>query len=178
MKKIALLFLILTLFYNVLGYYVMFADKQEQAWVSAMEKIDDSKFEVIKLNINPYAYIEDSGFEYVNKDMVVNHKTYHVFKNRILKNVLHLYCLKNSNQNVVSKDLKNALNNQLFDSSSKENPAKKLLKCFQKDFISNDDFCFDINIKKASDTIKIIFMPQKALLSGYFTTNYPPPDFV
>ena len=64
----------------------------------AMEKIDDSKFEVIKVNINPYAYIVDSGFENVNEDMVVNNKTYHVFKNRIRNNVLELYCLKNNHQ--------------------------------------------------------------------------------
>src|SRR6187402_1976239 len=115
MKKFASLFLILTLFYNVLGYYMMFADQKEQTWVSAMEKIDDTKFEVIKININPYAYIVDSGFEIVNENMVVDNKTYHVFKNRIRNNVLELYCLKNSHQNIINKDLKNSVDDQLFN---------------------------------------------------------------
>ncbi|RTZ00370.1 hypothetical protein EKL98_15385, partial [Flavobacterium bomense] len=68
MKKIASLFLIVTLFYNVLGFYMMFADQKEQIWVAAMEKNEDSKFEVIEMEINPYAYVVDSGFEYVDDD--------------------------------------------------------------------------------------------------------------
>jgi hypothetical protein len=178
MKKFASLFLILTLFYNVLGYYVMLADKAERTWVSAMEKIDNSKFEVIKMDINPYAYIFDSGFEYVSDDIIVNKKTYHVFKNRILNNVLHLYCLRNSHQDAVNKDLKNIVDEQLYGTeSSKENPSKKILKSFIKDYILNEETCFVIHKNKFNHTVAFPVLPNKKLLSGYFNSNYPPPDF-
>src|SRR6476660_2969721 len=98
MKKIASLFLIVTLFYNVLGFYMTFAEQQEQVWVNAMEKTDDSNFEVIEIKITPYAYIVDSGFEDANEDFVIENKVYHVFKKRIVNNVLKLYCLKNSHK--------------------------------------------------------------------------------
>jgi len=177
MKKFASLFLILTLFYNVLGYYMMFADQKEQTWVTAMEKIDDSKFEVIKVNINPYAYIVDSGFEIVDEDMVINNKTYHVFKNRIQNNVLELYCLKNFHQNKISKDLKNSIDNQLFN-NSKESPTKKVFKSFIIDYISNDLKGFDFNHETESFVCFNIFLPRMDLLSGFYTTNYSPPDLV
>ena len=179
MKKIASLFLIVTLFYNVLGFYMMFADQKEQTWVAAMEKNEDSKFEVIEMEINPYAYVVDSGFEYVNDDIVVNNKTYHVFKKRIQNNVLKLYCLKNSHHDVISKYLKKIVDDQLFDNTSnKENPTKKLLKSFIKDYITNNAVSFDFNKRTICLARNTAFMPKNSPISGFFTTNYPPPDFV
>lgn len=179
MKKIASLFLIVTLFYNALGFYIMFADQKEQTWVTAMEKKDVSKYEVIKVDINPYAYIVDSGYEYVNEEIIVNNKSYHVFKKRIQNNVLKLYCLKNSHYDLISKDLKNIVDNQLFDNSSgKENPTKKLLKSFLKDYISNEATCIDFNRKTVFLARNTIFTPKKALLLGHIAINSPPPDFI
>ncbi|MGO4771709.1 hypothetical protein ACEN2I_08590 [Flavobacterium sp. W22_SRS_FK3] len=180
MKRIASLFLIITLFYNVLGFYIMFAEQQQQIWVNSMEKTDDSNFEVIEVIINPYAYIVDSGFEYANEDFVVENKTYHVFKKRIVNNVLKLYCLKNSHNQFYSKDLKKIVDSQLFDTNSdKENPCKKLMKSFIQDYIPND------TINLMITTVKLIlpatlnsYNPKENLLPGYFTTNYTPPDMV
>jgi hypothetical protein len=155
----------------------MLMDQKEQIWVSSMEKIDNSKFEIIKVNINPYAYIVDSGFENVNEDMVVNNKTYHVFKNRIRNNVLELYCLKNSNQSKISKDLRNSVDNHLFN-NSKESPTKKTFKSFLMEYISNDFKGFDLNYEIESFAGVNIFSPKMDLLSGFCTPNYSPPDFV
>lgn len=177
MKRIASLFLIVTLFYNVLGFYMMVAEQQEQSWVNAMEKTDDSKFELIEVEINPYAYVVDSGIEDVNEDVVIKNKVYHVFKKRIINNVLKLYCLKNSHKEVLNKDLKKIVDNQLFDSNTnKENPTKKLLKSFIKDYILNDSICFTTATKLSSSITLNLFYPKKELLSGYYTTNYTPPD--
>jgi hypothetical protein len=180
MKKIASLFLVVTLFYNVLGLYTIFAEQQEQIWVNSMEKTDDSNFEVIEVAINPYAYIVDSGFEYANEDLVIDNKTYHVFKKRIVNNVLKLYCLKNSHNEGLNKNLKKIVDSQLFDTNSdKENPSKKLMKSFIQDYISNE------TINLVMTTAKLIFPvtlnsydPKGDLLSGHFTANYPPPDMV
>lgn len=180
MKRIASLFLIVTLFYNVLGFYIIVAEQKEQVWVNAMEKTDNSDFEIIDVKITPYAYVVDSGFEDANEDFVINNKTYHVFKKRIINNVLKLYCLKNSNNQVLSKDLKKIVDNQLFDTgSNKENPNKKLMKSFIQDYISNDITYLVITAKFVFPvTLYASYDPKRDLLSGYFTTNYPPPDMV
>ena len=158
---------------------MMFADQKEQIWVTAMEKNEDSKFEVIEMEINPYAYVVDSGFEYVNDDIVINNKTYHVFKKRIQNNILKLYCLKNSHYDVISKNLKNIVDEQLFDNTSnKENPTKKLLKSFIKDYIPNDTVCFDFNLKTICSVGNTTFMPKNSPLSGFHNANYPPPDCI
>ena len=177
MKRIASLFLIVTLFYNVLGFYMMFAEQQEQVWVNAMEETDNSNFEVIEVQITPYAYVVDSGIEDANEDFVVKNKTYHFFKKRIQNNVLKLYCLKNSHTEVLSKDLKEIVDSQLFDTNSnKENPSKKLMKSFIKDYIPNDLFNLGITPKLFFPVTLYSNDLKTDLLSGYFTTNYPPPD--
>jgi hypothetical protein len=180
MKKIASLFLIVTLFYNVLGFYIMFAEQQKQVWVNAMEKTDNANFEVIEIKINPYAYVVDSGFEYANEDFTIENKIYHVFKKRIINNVLKLYCLKSSNQQVLSNDLKKIVDSQIFDTNSnKENPSKKLMKSFIQDYIPNHTINLVITTAKLvlPGTLNL-YNPKVNLLSGYFTTNYPPPDMV
>lgn len=180
MKRIASLFLIVTLFYNVLGFYIMFAEQQQQVWVNAMENTDNSNFEVIEIKIDPYAYIVDSGFEEANEDFIIENKTYHVFKKRIINNVLKLYCLKNSHLPVLSNDLKKIVDSQIFDTdSNKENPSKKLMKSFIQDFIPNDKINLVITDTKLFYTVILnSYNPKGKILSGYFTTNYPPPDMV
>ena len=180
MKRIASLFLIVTLFYNVLGFYIMFAEQKEQVWVNAMEKTDSANFEIIEVKINPYAYVVDSGIEDANEDFVINNKTYHVFKKRIQNNVLKLYCLKNSHNEAVNKDLKKIVDSQLFDAdSNKENSGKKIMKSFIQDYIPCNPIHFTSTaIKLVSAVTLNSSLPQQNILSGYFTANYPPPDMV
>ena len=179
MKRIASLFLVVTLFYNVMGYYLMFAYQEEQAWVSSMEKRHDSEFQVIKLNATLYSFIEDTDFEYVNEDVVINNKSYHIFKKRIQNNILSLYYLRNSHQDVISQDLKDIVANQLFNgSSSKESPVKKLLKSFLKDYVPNTTVCFAFSPEKETEVVAINENPIASLRSGHLGLSYTPPDFV
>lgn len=178
MKRIASLFLVVTLFYNVMGYYLMFAYQEEQAWVSSMEKRHDSEFQIIKLNATLYSFIEDTDFEYVNEDVVINNKSYHIFKKRIQNNILSLYYLRNSHQDAISRDLKDIVDNQLFNgSSSKESPVKKLLKSFLKDYVSNTAVCFAFSPEKEAEVVAINENPIASLRSGHRALSYTPPDF-
>jgi len=158
----------------------MFAEQQEQVWVTAMEKTDNSNFEIIEIKITPYAYVVDSGIEDANEDFVIHNKTYHVFKKRIQNNVLQLYCLKSAHNEALNKDLKKIVDSQLFDdNSNKENPSKKLMKSFIQDYIQGNTIVFiSTSIKLVSPVTLNSYPPQKNLLSGYFTTNDPPPDMV
>ena len=179
MKKIASLFLIAALFYNVLGFYMMFAEQQQQVWVNANDKTCESNFEIINVNINPYAYIADSGFENANEDIVIKNKTYHVFKSRIQNNVLKLYCLRQPNKNVISNDLKKIVDCQLYDTNSnKENSGKKLIKSFSKDFISQTPFTILSPSVVILQVTVVTYGSKSTSLSGYLTINYPPPNMV
>jgi hypothetical protein len=179
MKRIAILFLLLTLFYNVLGYYLMFDFQKEQTWVASMENSSNAKFKVLKLNASVYTFMDDTDLEEVNENITIGNKSYHVFKKKIQNNILSLYYLPSSEGNTVSKDLKDIVDNQLFNSSSsKENPTKKLLKSFLKDYIANENACFECNKTLVQKTATLQILPNKAVLSGYFSSNYPPPDFV
>lgn len=179
MKRIASLFLIVTLFYNVLGYYLMFAQQQEQAWVASMEKNDTSVFKVIHLNASLYSFIEDTDFEYVNENVVIHNKTYHVFKKRIQNNILSLYYLPNSHQDKVGKHLNDIVDNQLFNNNtSKNTPVKKLLKSFIKDYVANDTTTISFSQKKSIETIAFNTTTKEAIHAGYYSVSYSPPDFV
>lgn len=157
----------------------MFAYQEEQAWVAAMEKRHDSEFEVMQLNASLYSFIEDTDFEYVNEDVVINNKSYHIFKKRIQNNILSLYYLHNSHQDAISQDLKDIVDNQLFNtSSSKESPVKKLLKSFLKDYLANTEFSFSFSPEKGNTLVAFNKNPKGSLLSGYSTLSYTPPDFI
>lgn len=179
MKRIASLFLLATLFYNVLGYYTMFAYQKEQTWVSSMEKIPSSEFQVLRLNASVYSFVEDTDFEYVNENVIINNKSYHIFKKRIQNNILSLYYLRNSYGDVIGKDLNEIVDNQLFNSTpSKESPAKKLLKSSLPDYIPNNPICIDFSAKTDLNSIEPIITPNLALDSGYISLSYSPPDIV
>jgi hypothetical protein len=179
MKRIASLFLLATLFYNVLGYYAMFAYEKEQTWVSSMEKIPSSELQVIQLNASLYSFVEDTDFEYVNENVIIKNKSYHIFKKRIQNNILSLYYLRNSYGDVIGKDLNEIVDNQLFNSTpSKESPAKKLLKSSLPDYIPNNPICIDFLVKTNLNSTEPIITPNQALDSGYISLSHSPPDFV
>lgn len=157
----------------------MFAYQEEQAWVASMEKRHDSEFQVIQLNATLYSFIEDTDFEYVNEDVVINNKSYHIFKKRIQNNILSLYYLRNSHQDAISQDLKDIVDNQLFNgSSSKESPVKKLMKSFLQDYIPNNAVCIDFSQETVLNSTESIITPNQAIDSGYLSLSYSPPDFV
>ena len=115
----------------------------------------------------------------MNEDVVINNKSYHIFKKRIQNNILSLYYLRNSHQDAISQDLKDIVDNQLFNgSSSKESPVKKLLKSFLKDYVANSAVCVDFSPKTTVLSSESIIMPNQALDSGYISVSYSPPDFV
>lgn len=157
----------------------MFAYQEEQAWVSSMEKKHDSEFQVIQLNATLYSFIEDTDFEYVNEDVVINNKSYHIFKKRIQNNILSLYYLRNSHQDAISQDLKDIVDNQLFDSTPSENaPIKKLLKTFLQDYIPNITVCVNFSPDSDRDSKKLSSSLNLELNSGYLSSLYMPPKFV
>jgi hypothetical protein len=179
MKRIATLFLIVTLFYNMIGYYLMFAYQEQQAWVARMEKTSHTNFRVMRLNASLYSFADDTEFEEVNEDVIINNKSYHIFKKQVKDNVLSLYYLPNTNENTVSKDLNDIVDNQLFNSgSSKDSPVKKLLKSFIKDYIDNPEVSIPMQTKAVASISLFTTNGVDFTNPGHLSLPYSPPDFI
>jgi hypothetical protein len=180
MKKTASLLLIMTLFtsllYNAVEYYMIVKYEKEQSWIQSMQNTPDSEFKVIKLNATLYTFIEDSEIKQVNENVVINNKTYHIFKKSIKDNVLNLYYLGQENQNAIDVNFKNIVDSQ-SDSSTKS-PIEKLIKNFNKDYVSNDYKTFVFNLKATSKTTSIFKNQNSKLLSGFCKVAYSPPKLV
>ncbi|WP_310377284.1 hypothetical protein [Flavobacterium sp.] len=178
MKRIASLFLVVVLFYNMLGYYLIFAQKKEQEWVASNQKNNVSTYKVLKLNASLYTFTEDTDFEYVNENVEINNKIYHIFKKRIQNNILSLYYLQNAHQDKVDKQLIEIVDSQLFDTSStKEMPVKKLLKSFIKDYVVHE--VTTVPIPSKNYIHKVAFTTTiTPIREGYCSLSYSPPDFV
>ena len=179
MKRIATLFLVVTLFYNMIGYYVMFAYKEQQAWVARMENTSSSDFRVIRLNASLYSFADDTELQDVNEDVIINNKSYHIFKKQIKDNILSLYYLPNANENTISKDLNDLVNSQLFNNdNSKESPTKKLLKSFIKDYIDNPEVSIPMPTQAVVSTELFYTNDTEFTNPGHLSLPYSPPDCI
>jgi hypothetical protein len=179
MKRIAFLFLFVSLFYNALGYYLMFAQQDEQAWVFTIENTPDSELKVIELNASLYSFVPDTEFEYVNENVVIDNKSYHIFKKRIQDNILSLYYLPNLYGDVIGKDLNDIVDNQLFNSpATKGTPVKKLLKTFLQDFIPSYSSKIVIETDSAQYSKTTITLHKQDIHSGYLRRYITPPEIV
>jgi hypothetical protein len=180
MKKKAILLLTLvltiTLFYNVVGYYLMYAFEKEQTWVHAKQNIPESEFRVIRLNATLYSFKEDTEMEYVNENITIKNVTYHIFKKKTQNNIINLYYLRNDNKDSSTLKLEKIADSQIFNgTSSNKNPLKKIVKFgFEKyvfEMYSFEKFKLDFDSKK----ITIHSFLTQELNSGYLTLSYTPP---
>lgn len=163
----------------MIGYYLMFAYQEQQAWVAHMEKTSHTDFRVMRLNASLYSFADDTEFEEVNEDVIINNKSYHIFKKQVKDNVLSLYYLPNTNENTVSKDLNDIVDNQLFNSeSSKDSPVKKLLKSFIKDYIDNPEVCIPMQTKSVASISLFANNGVDFTNPGHLSLPYSPPDFI
>lgn len=181
MKRITAISLLALLLYNAFGYYLLFAYEQAQTKAVLLQNIPDSAFQVLKLKVAVYASVEDRAFEYLDKDFIVENKTYHIVKKRIQNDTLNLYYLRDYRQDALRKSLNDILESQTFNNTStNDTPIKHLLKSFIKDYIAKDiyvlvDCCPQIDV---SESNKIPVAPNAALTPAYLSLIYTPPEGV
>jgi hypothetical protein len=126
-----------------------------------------------------YSFVEDTDFEYVNENVIIDNKSYHIFKKRIQDNILSLYYLRNSYGDVIGKNLSEIVDNHLFNSTpSNESPLKKLLQSFLKDYIPNTSLAFDFSPSLDLDLRKDTTTPSLEVNAGYLHSLYAPPKFI
>ncbi len=183
MKKKATFLLVLTLtmtlFYNVIGYYLILSYQKEQTWVASMKNIPDAEFQVIKLNASLYSFIDDAEMAFVNENVTINNKSYHIFKKKIQNNIIYLYYLRNFHESEAKDNLTKIVDNQDFnDNSTRTNPVKKPLKSFLKDYVFENNFDFKSPSFLAYEATNITFFVQKSENTGFFNLPFSPPKTV
>ena len=180
MKKTATVLLILiltsTFLYNVVGYYLLVSLKKEQAWVSAVQKDSNCNFKVIKLNASLYSFMEDTDFEYVNENVIINKNVYHVFKKRIKDNIISLYYLPNKQQSTTEINLKKLVDNDLFENAPlSKKPLEKLFKSLIKDYFPSNYYSEEYNAQSYVALLCDDSHPNGRLHAGFKTLAYSPP---
>jgi hypothetical protein len=75
-----------------LGYYLMFAQQDEQAWVSTIENTQTQSWRWSNLM---HILLSQTEFEYVNENVVIDNKKLSYLQKRIQDNILSLYYLPN-----------------------------------------------------------------------------------
>ncbi|TRX24041.1 hypothetical protein FNW25_09270 [Flavobacterium franklandianum] len=181
-KKVSTLLLLIittTFLYNVVGFHLLFTLQKEHSWVVAMQNIPDSEFKVIKLNATLYTFTEDTEMEYVNENMTINNKVYHIFKRKIQDNIISLYYLPNKQQSTTDVNLKKIVDNDELDNAPlSKKPMEKLLKSVIKDYFPHSSNAFVFVYKSKECPLKFDFHPQGILHSGYLSLADSPPDLV
>lgn len=182
MKRISYFLLTLsiamTLFYSAISYYMVYSYEQEKTWVEAMKNIPDSEYKVIKVNATLYSFTEDTELEYVNENVVINKKSYHIFKKQIKDNIVHLYYLRNHSQDGIDENLKEIVDDQLYASTTNKSPLKKIFKSFLNDYVVNNDFHFTTPTYTNSTLVEFAKLPNAELHSGFLKALFSPPKMV
>jgi hypothetical protein len=181
-RKASLLLLLIlttTFLYNVVGIHLLFSLQKEQEWVSVMQKIPDSEFKVIKLNATLYSFTEDSEMEYVNENITINNKVYHVFKRKIQDNIINLYYLPNKQQSITDVNLKKIVENDTSDNAPlSKKSVEKILKSFTNNYVQINLNTFGFLDVSNSYILQSDFHPQGILNSGFLSRADSPPDLV
>lgn len=164
--------------YNAFGYYVLFAYEREQARVMTLQDLPESAFQVLKFNLAIYTSVQNTEFEYVNDELVVEGKTYNIVKKRVYNDSLQLFYLRNFRQDQLRENLNEIVSNQTLGNHSTEHmPVKQLLKSFIKDYIPTGTFLLSFepnNLTTEGVVLTATFKRYKD--SDYFSLNAPPPE--
>ena len=178
MKRIAAISLLALLLYNAFGYYILFAYEREQARIVSVQDLPESAFQVLKFNLAIYTSVENTDFEYVNNELTVEGKTYHIVKKRIQNDSLCMYYVRNFRQDELRQSLNQIVETQGISShSNSTTPTKQLLKSFLKDYISNDIYVLVVcSPLKVSESNKITIGASTELMSPYLSLHSPPPE--
>jgi len=164
MKRIVSIIILLTLFNNIIGYYVVLTFQQEETKATVINDIPKSGYQEIHLSKIYYSFYEDTDSDITTEKITLRKKDN-------LLSYLHTAYNK-----ITKKDLSDIEENILFDNPSKNNnPIKIIVKSFGKDYIPNESLTSKLYIIAQLDCKSCISKPNVNLLEGYKSPHYQPP---
>lgn len=178
MKKLVSISLLALLLYNAFGYYLLFAYEHKNARIDYLEQLPDEAYQVMSYKLADYAIAHDTDFEYVDKELTLEGKSFHIIKKRILGDTLYLYYLPNFKQDELRQNLNDIVETQsITKQSHSTSPIKVLLKSFLKDYIPNDIYILVVRYPEEIHEATVLGnTSDKAVVSPYLSLHSPPPE--
>jgi hypothetical protein len=178
MKQILSISLLACLLFNAFGYYILYGYEQQNARIDYLQDLPESAFQKMSFKLVDYTTVHNTDYEYVDNELILEGKTYHIIKKRILNDTLHLYYLPNTRQDQLRQNFSDVVEAQtVTKQSNNTTPLKQLLKNFLKDYISNDIFILVERYPNEMPEATVMGKATKnAPLSPYLPLHSPPPE--
>jgi hypothetical protein len=181
LKKVTAILLLALLIYNAFGYYLLFAYEREQARVGLLQDLPDDAFQILKFKATLYTSVENTDFEFINENLMLEDKNYRIVKKRIQNDTVSYYYLRDFRQDELRQNLNEIVESQTIKDSPFHNskPVKQLLKSFLKDYIPNDTgHSLRTQPVMITPPVTIPIAPASILQAAYLSNFTPPPEFV
>lgn len=181
MKRTLTLLLLVLVLYNTFGYYFLFVLRfeQERAAFSQHMPTSESAFGVVKFNLAIYSSVPDSDYEYENRDITIDNKTYRIVRRYVKNDTLHIVYLHNYAQDELRGQFHKILESQLSDAvpTDSGSPLKHFFKSISDDYLPNDIlFWGQQNIVATVESCPLHAPPVDVLHSTHLSNPSPPPE--
>jgi hypothetical protein len=167
--------------YNTFGYYLFFVLKCEEERLAFSQQMptSESAFEVVKYNLAIYSSVPDSDYEYENRDITIDNKTYRIVRRFVKNDTLNIVYLRNYAQDELREQFHEILESQLSDAVPVDSgsPLKQFLKSISDDYLFNDIPLWEQGgVALATESCPLNAPPVAVLRAVYLSNPSPPPD--
>ena len=177
LKRFAPILLLALLLYNAFGYYLLFLYGIEKARIDA-RFVSEHDLQVARFKIALYVSVEDTDFEYPDKEFSIEGKSYHIVKQRVKNDSLEIYFLRNRQQERLTADVNNIVRSQQPLQGSPASPVRDYLKSFLKDYLPCEHPLYaPANETCAYEACRMApVLPDDKRLSAFLPIFSPPPE--
>jgi hypothetical protein len=140
LKKIAAILLLSALLFNIVGYRFLF-NYFEQKSVSILEQkidafaYDESELNEVRIPLN-MPYYSDKSVENIYGEVEINGQHFQYVKRKIENNILHIWCLPNTEKNSLTAAKNDVAKSNSQESNSSSNQKQNIvIKLLQTEFL-------------------------------------------
>ena len=142
LKKLAAISLLVILLFNTIGYRLLinrYESKADTRLERAIDAFHYNEADLVEITIPlNMPYYTDKGMEYVSGKIEAAGKHYQYVKRKVENNILHIWCIANTEKNKYSDYKAN-----LAKSSSETNPQERqnpVIKLLQAEYLQSQQF--------------------------------------
>lgn len=175
MKKFITISLLGLMFYNIMGYYIvylgMIEDVKEEmkSMINSLETAD--KIVLLKLPYSNGRVIDTSFNITSDNEFSYQGDMYDVVKNEIHDGYIFIYCINDTKEKYITTQLNNYIQDNITDEPFRQKKSEGIEKNLIKEFIAKDIFVLGFPPLSTN----VIFIPQEILLSIKLDIDTPPP---
>jgi hypothetical protein len=172
LKKLAAIFILCILLFNIVGYRWMFTCLENAATAKLEQTIDagnfsDDQLVEIKVPLN-MPYYSDKDYEPAYGETEWNGQHYRYVKRKVSGNTLYLLCIQNPDKNKILSE-KNNFTKATGEAQQNNSPARQhpsAIKLMLSEFISQEN--------KKTETIQLLTSSKKYLTDSRLISQFDP----